>query len=497
MERAAYQMRFLSILWNSIEIPKETKAIHGESCCKMSTAAFFFAKVQKALQADKNFRKCQNMNMEVVMTKHETREYAFLLLYEAMVRAEELTTIEDLYASTEEMLELPMEKWMKITANPPMAGWTAAKILWIRENEPELFAKCRHIMLPKDYVRFILTGKYATDASDASGMQMLDVKNRCWSQEILDFLKVDRELLGDVYESPEVVGNLLPKIAEKCGLSTETVVVAGGSDNACAAIGTGIVREGQAFTTIGTSSIVYTHLKKYQEIPEGALHLCCCAVPGCWHTMGGPQSAGLSIEWMKNNFCQDLIQKAEEENVSFYDKINELTKDIPIGSERLIYLPFLMGERTPHIDPKYRGAFIGLNIIHGQAHMLRAIMEGVVYSLADCNEILKKLGTEVVSMRACGGGSRSPVWRKIMADLYKCDVHTLKQEEGPAYGAAILAGVGTGIYSSIQEACDAFIEEDGITECDLKEAEEYEKFHKIYDRFYEDIKENLHALYEL
>lgn len=385
----------------------------------------------------------------------------------------------------EEMLELPM------------AGWTAAKILWIRENEPELFAKCRHIMLPKDYVRFILTGKYATDASDASGMQMLDVKNRCWSQEILDFLKVDRELLGDVYESPEVVGNLLPKIAEKCGLSTETVVVAGGSDNACAAIGTGIVREGQAFTTIGTSSIVYTHLKKYQEIPEGALHLCCCAVPGCWHTMGGPQSAGLSIEWMKNNFCQDLIQKAEEENVSFYDKINELTKDIPIGSERLIYLPFLMGERTPHIDPKYRGAFIGLNIIHGQAHMLRAIMEGVVYSLADCNEILKKLGTEVVSMRACGGGSRSPVWRKIMADLYKCDVHTLKQEEGPAYGAAILAGVGTGIYSSIQEACDAFIEEDGITECDLKEAEEYEKFHKIYDRFYEDIKENLHALYEL
>ena len=157
----------------------------------------------------------------------------------------------------EEMLELPMEKWMKITANPPMAGWTAAKILWIRENEPELFAKCRHIMLPKDYVRFILTGKYATDASDASGMQMLDVKNRCWSQEILDFLKVDRELLGDVYESPEVVGNLLPKIAEKCGLSTETVVVAGGSDNACAAIGTGIVREGQAFTTIGTSTDNY------------------------------------------------------------------------------------------------------------------------------------------------------------------------------------------------------------------------------------------------
>ena len=238
-------------------------------------------------------------------------------------------------------------------------------------------------------------------------------------------------------------------------------------------------------------------MEKYQEIPEGALHLCCCAVPGCWHTMGGPQSAGLSIEWMKNNFCQDLVQKAEAENKSFYDKINELTKDIPIGSDRLIYLPFLMGERTPHIDPKYRGAFIGLNIVHGQAHMLRAIMEGVVYSLADCNEILKELGTEVVSMRACGGGSKSPVWRKIMADLYKCGIHTLKQEEGPAYGAAILAGVGTGIYSSIQDACDAFIEEDEITECDLKEAEEYEKFHKIYDRFYEDIKENLHALYEL
>lgn len=398
----------------------------------------------------------------------------------------------------EEMLRImPEEKWMEITANPPLAGWTAAKILWVKENEPEIYEKCRHIMLPKDYIRFIFTGKLATDVSDASGMQLLDVKKRSWSQEILYKLGIERCMLGEVYESQEVVGTLLPELAELCGLSTETAVVAGASDNACAAVGTGVVQEGQAFTSIGTSAIVYTHLDEYKTIPGGGLHLCCCAVPGCWHTMGGPQSAGLSLEWFKEKFCQDLLLKAKNDNRDFFELVNELIREIPEGSDRLIYLPFLMGERTPHMNAWYRGSLVGLNVVHGQGHILRAIMEGVAYCLADCNNMLREQGVKVTSMRACGGGSKSKIWREIMAALFECDLHTLKQEEGPAYGAAILAGVGVGIYPSVQEACKRFIIEKDVTRYDYEKAQKYKKYHAIYDHIYEALKTDLYNLYHI
>lgn len=386
----------------------------------------------------------------------------------------------------DELLEaMPMEKWLEITNNPPLANWTAGKILWMRKNRPELYAKCRHILLPKDYVRYEMTGVFATDVSDATGMQLLDVKNRCWSDEVLEKLGIDKSMLADVYESPEVTGHLLPEIAEKLGLTTDTVVVAGGSDNACAALGTGVVHEGQAFTTIGTSAVVYTHLEHYTTVPGGGLHMCCCAVPGCWHTMGGPQSAGLSVEWFKNQFCKDLMEQAKAENKGFYDLMNELAEQVPIGSDKLIYLPFLMGERTPHMEPKYRGAFLGLNTVHTQAHMLRAIMEGIVYCLADCNQMLKDQGIHVNVMRACGGGSRSLLWRKMMAALFECDVRTLEQEEGPAFGGAILAGVGAGVFSSVQDACDAFIKEKDSISMDEQAAAAYKKYHKIYNQMYE------------
>lgn len=198
--------------------------------------------------------------------------------------------------------------------------------------------------------------------------------------------------------------------------------------------------------------------------------------------MGGPQSAGLSLEWFKENFCRDLLRKSDAEGMSFYDAVSELVERIPVGSEKLIYLPFLMGERTPHIDPLYRGAFLGLNIVHTQAHLLRAIMEGVAYCLADCNNLLRQEGVRVVSMRACGGGSRSTVWRKILAALYECDICTLRQEEGPAYGAAILAGAGTGLFSSVQDACDRFIKEKERLTYDSGDTEVYKKYHAVYDR---------------
>ena len=401
-------------------------------------------------------------------------------------------------AQVDEMLKiLPEEEWMEITANPPIAAWTAAKLLWVRKHEPELYKKCRHILLPKDYIRYVLTGVYATDVSDASGMQLLDVKNRCWSGEILNKLDIAPSMLGQIYESQEVTGTLLQEVASECGLSESVVVVAGAADNAAAAVGTGVVGDKEAFTTIGTSAIVYTHLDHFAGIPEGGLHVCCCAVPGCWFTMGGPQAAGLSLEWFKDNYCQDYIEEANKENKSVYDLINEKAEEIEPGSGRLIYMPYLMGERTPHMNPKCRGAFVGLNIIHTKAHMLRAVMEGITYSLADCNNILRAQGNLVTSMKACGGGSKSPLWRQILADLYNCDIYTLKQEEGPAYGAAILAGVGSGVFESVKEACRNFIKTDSITNPVAAEVEIYRKYHALYDKFYRDMKEDFNMLYDL
>lgn len=396
---------------------------------------------------------------------------------------------------SDDMLDiLTMDEWLEITANPPLAAWTAAKILWIRENEPEKFERCHRILLPKDYIRLVLTGEYATDVSDASGMQLMDVKKRRWSDLVLDSLDLDKSFLGELYESQEITGYLLPQITSELGLTGRIPVVAGGSDNACAALGTGIVNEGQAFVTLGTSSVVYTHFDRYISMPDGGLHICCCAVPGGWHSMGGPMSAGMSIEWFKDEFCQDLILEAKKKNISFYDLMTKMADDVPVGSEKLIFLPFLMGERTPHFDPNYRGAFLGLNTIHTQAHMLRAIMEGVVFCLADCNNLLKKQGVKVTSLRACGGGSSSIVYRKLLANLFECDIHRIKSEEGAAYGAAILAGVGSGLFSSIQEACGSFIENrDSVTynEVDVRE---YKKYHKIYNKMYYSLKESFTKL---
>lgn len=402
------------------------------------------------------------------------------------------------HLQVEEMEKLmPFEKWLEITANPPIAAWTAAKYLWVRDHEPDLLKKCRHILLPKDYIRYVLTGIYATEVSDASGMQMLDVKNRCWSKEVLDALGIDETMLGKVYESQEITGYLLPEIAKQCGLTERVAVVGGSADNAGAAIGTGVVMDGDAFTSIGTSALVYTHVDEYKPIPEGGLHLCCSSVPGAWFTMGGPQAASLSQEWFKNNFCQRMIDEAEEQNRNIYDLILEKTSVLKPGSEHLIYLPFLMGERTPHMNPKARGAFVGLNVIHREEHLLRAIMEGITYSLADCNDILRELGIRVEHMRVCGGGSKNPLWRQIMADLYECEIVSLEQEEGPAYGVAILAGVGTGVFRDVREASKRLVKTGKTMQPIPEEVEIYKKYHAIYDSLYEHMKEDFNTLYDI
>lgn len=379
-------------------------------------------------------------------------------------------------------------KLIEITANPALTGWTAAKILWVKNNEPQNYEKCRHILLPKDYIRYVLTGELATEVSDASGMQLLDVPNRCWSDEILSALDIDKSLLGKVYESCEVTGTLTKQMAELTGLNEGTIVVGGAGDNAAAAVGTGVVEDGKAFTTIGTSGVVFAHTSNISVDPLGRVHTCCAAVPGAWHVMGVTQGAGLSLKWFRDNFCCSEKETAALMGVDEYYLMDKEAETVEIGSNRLLYLPYLMGERTPHLDPNARGVFFGLSAMHTKKDMLRAVMEGVSYSLRDCVEVFKEMHINISDMMACGGGGSSPLWRSMLADLYNCPVKTLASKEGPALGVAILAGVGAGIYSSVPEACKAVIKVNKTQEPVPENVPEYEKFYKLYAEIYPALK---------
>lgn len=384
------------------------------------------------------------------------------------------------------------ERLIEITANPALTGFTASKILWVRNHEPENYAKCKHILLPKDYVRYILTGEFATEVSDASGMQLLDVPKRQWSDEVLEKLDIDKNLLAKVYESPEVTGTILPEIAEKTGLSTSTVVVGGAGDNAAAAVGTGVVEDGKAFTTIGTSGVVFAHSSKISIDSKGRVHTFCCAVPGAWHVMGVTQAAGYSLAWYLDNMGTEFHREAAEKNCSVWSLLNEAVNSSPIGANRLLYLPYLNGERTPHLDANCRGVFFGLSSMHTKNDLARAVYEGICYSLTDCKDILSEMGVNVNDMMACGGGATNAVQRQMMADMYGCDVNTVTATEGPALGVAILAGVGAGLYSSVEEACSKMIHKDPEKECkpNPDNTKEYDKFHQIYKKLYTSLKES-------
>ena len=389
------------------------------------------------------------------------------------------------------------ERLIEITANPALTGFTASKILWVREHQPELYAQCAHILLPKDYVRYMLTGEFATEVSDASGMQLLDVPHRCWSQEVLEKLDIDPALLAKVYESPEVTGVVTQRAAALTGLKAGTPVVGGAGDNAAAAVGTGVVRDGKAFTTIGTSGVVFAHTDKISIDPQGRVHTFCCAVPGAWHVMGVTQGAGLSLKWFRDNFCQAEKDTAAGMGVDPYYLMDKEAERSPIGCNRLLYLPYLMGERTPHLDPDCRGVFFGLSAMHTKWDMLRAVMEGVTYSQRDSVEILRGMGVELSEMLACGGGGTSSLWRQMLADTYNCPVKTVKSKEGPALGVAILAGVGAGLYPSVQEACDAMIQLNPAQEPIPENVPRYEAFYQVYRSLSPAMKDRFKALAQL
>ncbi|MBI2825933.1 MAG: xylulokinase [Planctomycetia bacterium] len=347
-------------------------------------------------------------------------------------------------------------KLIKLVANPALTGFTAPKVLWLRNHEPRHFDKLRKVLLPKDEIRRRLTGEFASDVSDASGTLLLDVANRRWSSSLLAKLELDADLLPHCYESEDVTGHLTREAAETLGLSTDCVVVGGAGDCAAGAVGNGIVNRGVISTSIGTSGVIFAHSDKVEIDPQGRVHTFCHAVRGRWHMMGVTLSAGGSLQWFQNELCATDAHAVDGASDA-YDKLNKEAEGVPAGSEGLFFLPYLSGERTPHADPNARGCFIGLSLAHGRGHMLRSIMEGVAYSLRDCLEIIRGMGVPVREIRASGGGSKSRLWRQIQADAFGQKVSTINAEEGPAFGVALLAAVGAGAYKDVREACAATI----------------------------------------
>ncbi len=386
------------------------------------------------------------------------------------------------------------ERLIEITANPALTGFTASKIMWVKKNEPEIYAKCAHILLPKDYIRFMLTGEYATEVSDASGMQLLDIENRCWSDEVLEKLEIDKALLGKVYESPEVTGYVHEEAAKLTGLCTKIPVVGGAGDNAAAAVGTGTVNDGDAFTTIGTSGVVFAHTKNMSIDKKGRVHTFCCAVPGEWHVMGVTQGAGLSLKWLRDTCCRPECDEAASAGVDPYVVMDKEAAERPVGANRLLFLPYLMGERTPHLDPLARGVFFGLSAMHNRNDMIRSVMEGVSYSLKDCLSVLQEMGIDCKTMLACGGGGSSKLWRQMLADIYGCEVSTVQSKEGPALGVAILAMVGAGLYPSVQEACKAIVKKKDTCLPIAENSEKYAPYYELYRSLYVALKDKFKDL---
>ena len=381
------------------------------------------------------------------------------------------------------------KRLIEITANPALTGFTASKIMWVKNNEPGNYEKCRKILLPKDYVRYMLTGEFATEVSDASGMQLLDVPKRTWSDEVLDKLDIDRSLLGKMYESCEVTGTLTQKAASLTGLSVGTPVVGGAGDQAAGGVGNGIVRSGVVSATIGTSGVVFAHTDHITIDPKGRVHTFCHAVPGTWHVMGVTQSAGLSIKWFRDNFCAAEEETARWLGKDAYYLMDKEADTVPAGCEGLLYLPYLMGERTPHLDPNARGVFFGLSARHGKKEMLRSVMEGVSYSLVDCMNIIRDMGLSVSEVRASGGGGKSRLRRQMLADMFHLNISTTNSSEGPALGVALLAAVGAGIYKSVPEACDATITTVSTQSPIPENTKVYERYYKVYQALYPAIKE--------
>ncbi|MEQ1824448.1 MAG: xylulokinase [Pirellula sp.] len=374
-----------------------------------------------------------------------------------------------------------------MVANPALTGFTAPKLLWLRNREPKNYAALSHLLLPKDDVRRRLTGEFATEVSDASGMLLLDVRNRCWSKELLSKLEIDPSILATVYESEQVTGKLLPEVAAELGLTTDCKVVGGAGDCAAGAVGNGIVKKGILTASIGTSGVMFCHSDEPQYDAQGRLHTFCHAVNGKWHMMGVTLSAAGSLQWFVNNLCPELNSK---KGVDPYAIINAEAAKIAPGCEGLFFLPYLAGERTPHADPNARGCFIGLTNKHTRGHMARSVMEGVAFSLRESLAILSSLNVPVKEIRVSGGGAKSPLWKQILADVFGQKACTINAEQGPAYGVALLAAVGDGAFKNIEEACKAVIHVVDKVPPQKAPQKKYDAAFRAYQQLYSSLQPN-------
>ncbi|ABF39907.1 xylulokinase [Candidatus Koribacter versatilis Ellin345] len=385
-------------------------------------------------------------------------------------------TAEEARELTEQIGEKQLIEW---TCNPALTNFTLTKLMWVRKHEPKLYERFRRLQLPKDYVRLRLTGEFAMDMADGSGTLLLDVARRRWSSEMANATGIDLKALPPLFESCDVCGVVSKEGAAATGLAAGTPVVAGAGDQAAGAVGLGVVSAGAVHATIGTSGVVFASTDRPAMDPLGRLHTFCHAVPGRWHVMGVTQAAGLSLRWFRDNFGTRVEDRRDP-----YDRLMDEAASAPPGCDGVLWAPYLMGERTPHVDPNARAALVGLAANHGRAHILRAILEGVAFSLRDSLSIFAEMGVPVSSIRLGGGGQRSPLWRQIQADVYKHKVETILVDEGAAHGAALLAGVGAKVWPTVDAACAETVQVGETIAPDLTNSavlqQQYERYRRIY-----------------
>ena len=367
------------------------------------------------------------------------------------------------------------DQLIKISGNDALTGFTAPKILWVRENEPEVYKKVKHILLPKDYIRYKLTGQFAVDRAGGSGTILFNLAKRTWSEELINILEIPPEWLPPTFEGPEVTGATTKIAAEETSLSEGIPVVGGGGDQSAQAVGVGAVESGIIALTLGTSGVVFATTESPLIEPEGRLHAFCQAVPERWHFMGVMLSAAGSLQWYRDNLAPGTS----------FDILNSEADSISPGSEGLIFLPYLTGERTPHPDPMARGAWIGLTVRHTRAHLTRSVLEGVAFGIRDSFSLIKSAGLgDIKQVRISGGGAKSQLWQQIMADVLGSELVTVNTTEGAAYGAALLAGVGIGAFESVQEACNKTIQITGITNPSESTTNIYNDYYARYQALY-------------
>ena len=379
---------------------------------------------------------------------------------------------------------LGKEQLIQITGNDALTGFTAPKVLWVKNNEPQIFAQVKQILLPKDYVRFKLTGEYATDKAGGAGTLLFDVRERDWSRAVVEVLGIAPEWLPSTFEGTAVTGHITSQAAEATGLKAGTPVMGGGGDQAAAAVGTGAVTEGVVSLSLGTSGVVFASANQPIIEPEGRLHAFCHAVPGKWHLMGVMLSAAGSLRWYRDTLAPDAD----------FDTLVEPVADIQPGSDGILFLPYLTGERTPHPDPLARGAFVGLTVRHTQPHLTRAVLEGVSFGLRDSAELMKEAGlADISQVRVTGGGAKSPVWRQILADVLDVELVTVNTAEGAAHGAAILAATGTGVYPDVASACAEIIKLTGST-APSPASTIYQEMYPLYGELYPALRPSFNAV---